>query len=98
MKVRYRNNKIRKVCTDANAARKEYGENMARKIHQRIDELTAIDTVEMMIMYHIGRCHPLKGNREGQYALDLVHPYRLVFTQKGHEIQIAEVQEIVDYH
>ena len=54
---------------------------MARK-QSRIDELTAIDTVEMMIMYHIGRCHPLNGNREGQYALDLVHPYRLVFTQK----------------
>lgn len=94
MKVRYRNNKIRKVCTNANAARKEYGEKMARKIHQRIDELTAIDTVEMMIMYHIGRCHPLNGNREGQYALDLVHPYRLVFTQKAMKYRLQRYRKL----
>lgn len=25
------------------------------------------------------RCHALHGNREGQYAMDLVHPHRLVF-------------------
>lgn len=71
---------------------------MAKKIHQRIDELTAADSVEMMIQYHIGRCHRLTGDREGQYALDLEHPYRLICTQIGDAIQIAEVQEIVDYH
>ncbi len=98
MEIQYKSKKIRKVCTDANTARKNYGEKMARKIQQRIDELTAADSVEMMIQYHIGRCHSLTGNREGQYALDLVQPYRLVFTQIGNEIQIAEVQEIVDYH
>ena len=25
------------------------------------------------------RCHSLRGEREGQYAVDLVHPRRLVF-------------------
>ena len=71
---------------------------MAGKIHQRIDEISAADTVEMLVQFHIGRCHSLTGNREGQYAMDLVHPYRLIFTKKGYEIQIAEIQEIVDYH
>lgn len=98
MQIQYKNKKIRKACTDANAARKEYGEKMAVKIHQRIDEISAADTVEMLIQFRIGRCHPLTGDREGQYAMDLVHPYRLIFTRKGDEIQIAEVQEIVDYH
>ncbi len=40
----------------------------------------------------------LKGNRKEQYAVDLVHPYRLVFEKKGNEIQIANIMEIVDYH
>ena len=71
---------------------------MADKIHQRIDEITAADTVEMMIHFHIGRCHPLSQNGKGQYAVDLVHPNRLVFEKKGDEIQIANVLEIVDYH
>ena len=69
---------------------------MARKIHQRIDELSAAETVDEMIRFHIGRCHPLTQNRKGQYALDLVHPYRLVFEKNGNEIQIANILEIVD--
>lgn len=71
---------------------------MAEKIHHRIDIIAATDTVEELVMFRFGRCHALHGNREGQYAMDLVHPYRLVFIKNGEEIQIAEVQEIVDYH
>ena len=71
---------------------------MADKIHQRIDEICAVDTVEIMIQFHIGRCHTLKQNRKGQYAVDLVHTYRLVFEKIGNEIQIANILEIVDYH
>ena len=68
------------------------------KGNQRIDEITAAETVEMMIQFHIGRCHPLRQNRKGQYAVDLVHPYRLVFEKHGNTIQIAHILEITDYH
>lgn len=71
---------------------------MAEKIDMRIGEISAADTVEMMIQFHIGRCHPLRQNRKGQYAVDLVHPYRLVFEKHGNKIQIANIFEIVDYH
>ena len=63
---------------------------MADKIHQRIDEIHAADTVEMLMEAHIGRCHPLTGNRKGQYAMDLVHPKRLVFEKRGNQIQVAK--------
>ena len=98
MDITYKTNKIKKVCTDAKAAERTYGREMADKIHQRIDEIGAADSVEMMIKFHIGRCHPLIKNRKGQYAVDLVNPYRLVFEKKGDEIQIANILEIVDYH
>lgn len=98
MDITYKNKKIEKICTDAKTAEKTYGLEMAGKIHQRIDEITAADTIEMMIKFHIGRCHPLSQNRKGQYAMDLVHPYRLVFEKKKDEIQIANILEIVDYH
>lgn len=65
MDITYRNNKIKKVCTDARTAEKTYGREMAYKIHQRVDEIAAADTVEMMIQFHIGRCHMLKQNRKG---------------------------------
>ena len=44
------------------------------------------------------RCHPLYGDRLGQYAMDLIQPYRLIFTQYGNTVDIVEIQEIVDYH
>lgn len=98
MDITYNNKKIEKVCTNAKTAERIYGREMADKIHQRIDEISAADTVEMMIKFHIGRCHMLKQNRKGQYAVDLVHPYRLVFEKNGEKIQIANILEIVDYH
>lgn len=98
MDITYKNKKLKKICTDAKIAEQTYGMEMAEKIHQRIDEIDAADTVEMMIRYHIGRCDPLVKNRKGQYAVDLVHPYRLIFEKKGDKIQMANILEIVDYH
>ena len=98
MKITYKNKKLEKICTDAKTAERAHGSKMAEVIHQRIGEITAADTVEMMIQFRIGRCHPLKQNRKGQYAVDLVHPYRLIFEKQGNEIQIARIIEIADYH
>ena len=98
MDITYKNKKIEKICTDDKTAERTYGREMADKLHQRIDEIDAADTVEMMIQFHIGRCHPLTQNRKGQYAVNLVHPYRLVFEKNGGTVQIANILEIVDYH
>lgn len=86
------------MCTNACEAERKHGREMAEKIQLRIDQISAALSVEMMIQFKIGRCHPLKGNRKNQYAVDLVHPYRLVFEKIGDQIQIANIMEIVDYH
>ena len=98
MRIDYRSTKLQKICEDASVATRRYGFKMAVKIQQRIGQLSAANTVEEMAQFRIGRCHALQGNRLGQYALDLVHPYRLVFTCIEDEIQIARIEEIVDYH
>lgn len=98
MEVKYRNTSIEKVCTKASVSDRKYGYEMTEKIQQRIDEIKAATSVEQMIQFRVGRCHPLHHNREGQYAVDLVQPKRLVFTKEGNEIQIATIIEITDYH
>ncbi|MBQ0064642.1 MAG: type II toxin-antitoxin system RelE/ParE family toxin [Firmicutes bacterium] len=98
MKIEYNSRNIEKICTNASAAEKKYGSEMAKKIQLRIDQIRASDSVEQMIQFHIGRCHPLTGNRKNQYAVDLVHPQRLVFKKIGDEIQIVNILEIIDYH
>ena len=98
MKITYRTRKLEKICTDVSTAEKAHGREMAEIIDQRIGEIRAADSVEMLMKFHIGRCHQLKSNRKVQYAVDLIHPYRLVFEKHGDVIQIAHIIEIVDYH
>lgn len=98
MEVEYKNKNIEKVCTNASVAERKYGSKMAEKIQLRIDQIKAATSVEEMIQFHVGRCHPLRHNRRDQYAVDLVHPMRLVFEKMGNEIQIANIIEIIDYH
>lgn len=98
MQIEYKNSKIKKVCTNAYEAEKRHGREMAEKIQLRIDQISAALSVEMMLQFKIGRCHPLKGNRKNQYAVDLVHPYRLVFEKIGDQVQIVNIMEIIDYH
>ena len=98
LQVEYKNNSIRKICTNASAAVRKYGIEMAEKIHQRIGEMIAAESVEEMLQQGIGRCHSLRHNRKNQYAVDLVQPVRLVFEKRNGEIQIVSVIEITDYH
>ena len=98
MEVDYKSNSLKKICTNAAVAERTYGQKMAEKIHLRIDQIESASTVEELIQFHVGRCHMLTGDRKNQYAMDLVHPMRLVFVKRGNEIQIARIIEIVDYH
>ncbi len=98
MEVTYKSTRLEKLCTNAYAAEKKYGILMAEKIKLRIDQISAVISVEMMLQFKVGRCHQLKGDRKEQFAVDLVHPYRLIFETLGDDIQIANIMEIVDYH
>ena len=98
MIIEYSSKNMEKICTDASVAGKKYGSEMAEKIQMRIDQIRSADSVEQMIQFRIGRCHALKGKRKNQFAMDLVHPQRLIFEKKGDQIQIANIKEIIDYH
>lgn len=71
---------------------------MAEKIAQRMNELRSADSVDELVQYSIGNCHPLKGNRRGEFAMDLVQPYRLIFEKKESGLQLIRILSIVDYH
>ena len=43
-------------------------------------------------------CHQLNGQRHQQFAVDLMHPVRLVFELYGEAGQVVKIMEIIDYH
>ena len=96
MEISFKSRKIERVCTDFGEASRQHGADMAVIIHRRMDELRAVDSVDIMLRFKIGRCHQLKGDRSGQFAFDLVQPHRLVFKSDGDNA--VRILEIVDYH
>jgi plasmid maintenance system killer protein len=78
LKITFANKKLEKACQKHSLLVKKHGAIRARKLRQRLDDLEAADS--LALMRHLpGRCHQLTGNRAGQFALDLDHPYRLIF-------------------
>lgn len=100
MNIIYKNNKIQKACEDFSVAKREYGENNAIKLHKAIKLLIAADDIEMLLRTKMQGCHRLVGDREGQYAMTLEQPFRLVFKIVNDEIHIISVKilEITNYH
>jgi proteic killer suppression protein len=78
LNIAFRSQKLRKDCNDYRRMVKRFGAVGAKKLSTRLDDLRAARVLEDM--RHVGgRCHELIGDRAGQLALDLEHPYRLIF-------------------
>ena len=86
------------------------GEKQGTIFLKRLTDLRDAETLED-VRYLPGRYHELTNNRKGQWACDLNHPYRLIFTPQETPIPInqagqyiwceivgIEIVEIVDYH
>ena len=67
---------MRSLCEQQGVALKALGKPSARKLCTRLADIAAAANVRELIA---GRPHPLKGDRSGQFALDLHGGVRLVF-------------------
>jgi plasmid maintenance system killer protein len=110
MEVTFANQKLMKLCNSAAKLRGKYGPRMAALIAQRLHDLAAAETLEVMRTLP-GRCHELTQNLKGSLALDLVHPDRLVFRPANDppplkpnggldwmQVTSVEITGIGDYH
>jgi proteic killer suppression protein len=111
VRVFYRSGKMRKVCSQKVLLAREYGPEIAAVLGRRLEELGAADSLEDMGRLPAARCHELSGRRKGQLAVDLRHPFRLIFEPAQLPVprrpdggldwsRVTEVVvlEIVDYH
>lgn len=103
MRLEYKTKSLEKECTDYLKAVRSYGDKCASRLHLRVQQLKASDSLEEMVAHRIGRCHLLKGDLAGKYALDLEHPYRLIIEPVSISgstcaIRIVRLLEVDDYH
>ena len=84
---------------------------MARKVNQRLKDLTEADNLAIMKTIPAARCHELTGDRKGELAVDVSGNYRMIFEpsnepipKKGDgglnwdEVTKIQINEIEDYH
>ena len=77
MEIVFQNAKFKKEYDDFKLLRKADGEHRAKLIRRRLDAVAAAVVLEDL-RNTPGRLHELKGDRQGQFTLDLDGPYRLI--------------------
>lgn len=108
MKILFGNKKIRELCEQQRVAERRLGAPSARKLRARLSDIEASSRVTDLVA---GNPHPLKGDRHGQFALDLSGGWRLVFSPANDpcpikddgginwaQVTIVSIEFIGDYH
>jgi proteic killer suppression protein len=67
---------LEKLCLTERQQKKELGAVGAKKLRSRLADIEAAATVRDLVA---GRPHPLEGDRDGQFAVNLDGGRRLVF-------------------
>jgi proteic killer suppression protein len=108
LEIRFKDKQLRELCEKRAVAAKKLGDIGARKLQTRLADIAAASRVTDLIT---GNPHPLKGDRHGQFALDLAGGWRLVFVPANEPIPrrddasidwsavtIVCIEYIGDYH
>jgi proteic killer suppression protein len=111
VEITFRQQRLRKTFSSEREIRKEYGNDMARTIMRRLAVLNAAPTLTQVPIVPPLRRHLLSDARKDQYAVDLVHPRRLIFEVNHNpvpryadggidtdQITAITIIEVVDYH
>lgn len=96
--VNFKTKKLEKCYCESSQARKAFGDQVARKYIQRINLIKAAKNLNEVVSLPGLRCHPLTGNRQGQYAVKLTGFYRLIFTVAGGGLDIALIEEVSKHY
>ena len=71
MEISFRNERLRKLCFVEDEMQKRLGTKSAEKLKRRMVQLNAAAALSELSYLRPMRCHELKGDRKGQYSVDL---------------------------
>lgn len=89
MYIEYSDKKTEKRCKDLCEAKKHYPEKVAKKLLKAINYIENAESLLDVINYRSFAFHKLKGNRNGQYAIDVDgrrSSYRIILELKDNEV------------
>lgn len=98
MIVKFRTRKLEKCFLLSDQSVREFGAQVGRKYIQRINLIKTTKSLDDLKKFPVIRCHPLTGDRTGQYAVNLTGFYRLIFTVDGDTVNIAMIEEVSKHY
>ena len=79
MDIEFRTKQLLKCCNSLRNAQKQWGTVRGNLVVRRLQQLQAADVLEVMRHLPQVGCHELSGDREGQLAVNVQYPFRLIF-------------------
>jgi len=77
--ILFQDRTLEKAFNNQSLLSRKYGPLRAKLLKRRFDQCKFAENLEVLRLLPQTRCHELKGNRVGMLAVDLDHPYRLIF-------------------
>jgi toxin HigB-1 len=110
MEIVFGSKKLKDLLNDSRKIQAKYGER-SKKVMQRMHDLAAAESLTEVFQLPATGCHELKGDRKWQFAVNVGHPYRLIFepslepipkkTDGGIDltrVTAIRILDIIDYH
>jgi len=79
MEITFQNARLAKVFNSEQKLRQEFGPGNARAIMRRMMVLATAPSLSDVLYRSPERRHELRGDRAGTFAVDIKHPYRIIF-------------------
>jgi len=89
MEIFFRNKKLEQSLTEDKSIIKTYGA-LSRKIKQRIVKLRAANELSTIAKIPVLRLHPYKGNRTGEWSIDIQENWRICFEINHDPIPVSD--------
>ncbi len=98
MKFDFASRKLERCYLDGNEATRAFGPKIGRLFLRRIATISSANDLSALYSLRSLRLHPLKGERKGQFAMDLDKSWRLTITynEKENSIRVEEVTNHYD--
>lgn len=111
VEVSFKSRKLEKIFRQPSGLKRAYGARNERAIRARIAVLRGLHNLSLVPTDPPERRHQLKGNRKEQFAVNLVHPDRLIFEVNHNpvprkddggiaieKVTAITILEVCDYH
>ncbi len=111
MDIAFQSKKLERAFNSCRELTKTYGDRLAKAIMVRLAVLGSAPSLAEVPTVPPERRHQLSGRHKGQFAVDLVHPHRLVFIPANNPVPCQSdggidtggvtaitILEVVDYH